>query len=188
MLKPFQRFFCLFIVCLVTLSACANEDAPKMTSTDNRQYTLQDFIGKGHWVVVNVWATRCPYCRHELFDLSSFHEAHYLEKGAKKDAMILGLTLRLPDFDLPDRNYVKQFQEDYLIDYPLLLVDKAIAEQVIGKPVDMVPLSFFYNPKGKLVHQIKGMVTEAMLEEVIARKSDTYQEIWAKEMPPEYRP
>ncbi|MFV1921312.1 MAG: redoxin domain-containing protein [Methylotenera sp.] len=33
-------------------------------------------ISHGKWVVVNAWATACPYCRHELFNLTSLHEPH----------------------------------------------------------------------------------------------------------------
>lgn len=180
-------YYCLLLL-LLPMVACSGTQSPAMLGTDGNQYTLTDYVGRGKWVVVNVWATRCPYCRHELFDLGNFHERHYLSKNGKQDAMILGLTIKLPDFDMPDRDYVAQFKEDYLIDYPLLLVDQQIAQAVIGKPVNMVPLSFFYNPKGQLVYQIKGMVTKDMLEQVIQRKSSEYKEVWAKEMPPEYSP
>jgi len=187
MMNMIFRFLIVFSL-LLSVNACAEPSVPSMQGTDGKQYTLNDYIGKGHWTVVNVWATRCPYCRHELFDLGNFHQQHYLSKGGKKDAMVLGLTIQLPDFDMPDRDYVAQFKEDYLIDYPLLLVDQQLVQAVVGKPVNMVPLSFFYNPQGKLVYQIKGMVTQEMLEQVINRKSNEYKEVWAKEMPPEYRP
>lgn len=178
------------LILLLSLTACTSDHGHdvRMTSTDGKQYALNDYIGKGQWVVVNVWATRCPYCKHELFDLGNFHEAHFLKAGAKQDAMVLGLTIHLPNFTMPDQAYVAQFKEDYLIDFPLLLVDQALAQQVIGKPINMVPMSFFYNPTGQLVYQLNGMVTENILEAVIARKSTTFKHAWAKEIPPEYRP
>lgn len=154
-----------------------------MTGIDGKQYVLSDFVGQGKWVLANVWATACPYCRSELFDLSNFHEAHYLD-----DAMVIGLTLELTDFSMPDREHVAQFSEDHLIEYPVLLVDKPLVEQVIGKPVDIIPVTFFYNPEGKLVYLLKGVLTEDIIETVMARKSSTYEEAWAKEVPPEYQP
>lgn len=81
-----------------------------MSSTDGQQYALNDYIGKGHWVVVNIWATKCPYCRHELFYLDNFHHKHYLKYGAKKDAMVLGLTIKLPEYTLPEQAYITQFK------------------------------------------------------------------------------
>jgi hypothetical protein len=63
-----------------------------------------------------------------------------------------------------------------------------VASQVIGEPVDMVPLSFFYNPKGELVYRLNGMVTEQKLEEIIQRKDASYRTEWAEEVPPVYAP
>jgi thiol-disulfide isomerase/thioredoxin len=188
MLKNIRLIITFTLLALMPLTACASDHDVRMMNTDGKAYALNDYIGQGKWVVVNVWATRCPFCRHELFDLGNFHEDHYLKAGAKKDAMVLGLTINLPDFTMPDKDYVAQFKEDYLIDFPLLLVDQALAQQVIGKPINMVPVSFFYNPEGKLVYQLKGMATEAVLNAIISRKSSDYKQAWAKEMPPEYRP
>lgn len=163
--------------------AVAENHALKLDGIDGKQHALNEYVGHGKWVVVNVWATACPYCRHELFDLINFHEAHH-----KKDAIVIGLTIEWPSFELPDSQYVTDFASDYFIDYPLLLVNADIANRVIGKPVDMVPISFFYNPQGQLVHRISGMVTEEMLEKVIQQKDSSYSTEWAEEMPPEYRP
>lgn len=133
-----------------------------MQGIDGQQHQLEDYIGQGQWVVVNVWATACPYCRRELFDLASFHEKH-----ANKDAMVLGLTLDLATFDLPDSKHVKDFAESYLIEYPLLLVSGELATQVTGKRVHTVPMTFFYNPKGELVYHFTGEMDLEMLEAVI---------------------
>ncbi len=133
-----------------------------MQGIDGQQHQLDDYIGKGQWVVVNVWATACPYCRRELFDLASFHEKH-----ANKDAMVLGLTLDLATFGVPDSEHVKNFAESYLIEYPLLLVSGELASQVTGKHVHTVPMTFFYNPEGKLVYHFTGEMDVEMLEAVI---------------------
>jgi len=197
----FMRIFrSIYIIALVLLPTLAQgaDHSMRMMSTDGKPYALNDFIGKGQWVVVNVWATRCPYCREELFALGNFHDKHFLQRkranlantqqGKIKPAMVLGLTIQLPDFTMPDLDHVAQFKDDYLIDFPLLLVDQALAQRVIGKPIDMVPVSFFYNPAGELVYQLKGMATEALLEAIIDRTSSTFETSFAKEMPPEYRP
>lgn len=197
MLKIISLLLSFSLFAILPLMGNAADHTARMMGTDGKPYALNDFIGKGQWVVVNVWATRCPYCREELFALGNFHDQHTLQNGAnlanikqgkKKPAMVLGLTIQLPDFNLPDLEHVAQFKEDYLIDFPLLLVDQALAQQVIGKPINMVPLSFFYNPKGQLVYQLKGMATEEMLEAIIDRTSASYEEAFAKEIPPEYRP
>jgi len=193
MLKPI-RFFSYFLLTLF-LAACSQDESKEqdvsqaapteqtamMTDLDGKQRALSEFVGKGKWAVVNVWATDCPFCRDELFDLNNFHEKHI-----EQDAMVIGLTLNLDDFSMPDRDVVAAFQDDYFIDYPVMLVDQALAEAMIGKPVEIVPLTFFYNPEGKLTYQLKGLITEEILEAVIHRKDSEYKEVWAKQVPPVY--
>jgi peroxiredoxin len=168
---------------VLTQAVFAEDHQLLLDGIDGKKHALEEYIGHGKWVVVNVWATSCPYCRHELYDLGNFYEAHH-----KKDAIVLGLTIDWPSFELPDKAYLTKFASDYIIDYPLLMVDKAQVTQVIGQPVNMIPISFFYNPKGKLVYRLNGMVTEKVLEKVISDPDKSYQVEWADKVPPVYRP
>lgn len=163
--------------------AMAENHTILLNSIDGKKHALSEYVGHGKWVVVNVWATACPYCRQELFDLNNFHTRHH-----KKDAIVVGLTVDWPSFDYPEQRYLADFAESHFIDYPLLIVNGELASHVVGKPVNMVPLSFIYNPKGQLMRRINGMVTEAMLEGVIQSKEFQYRTDWADEVPPEYQP
>lgn len=183
MLKQLPFYFCCMFLLVFTQTAFCADHKLLLDGTDGKKHALQEYIGNGKWVVVNVWATACPYCRHELYDLTNFHDAHH-----DKDAMVLGLTLDFPSFDFPDSERLAKFASDYFIDYPLLLVNGDVASRVIGKSVDMVPLSFFYNPEGKLVYRLNGMVTEKVLEAVIKSDRSGYEAEWADEVPPEYQP
>ncbi len=178
-----QIFFSSILLLLPLQVALAEEHALMLKGVDGQKHALSEYVGHGKWVVVNVWATACPYCRHELFDLTNFHNAHH-----DKDASVLGLTLDFPSFDFPNKEYLADFASSHFIDYPLLMVNGEVASKVIGKSVDMVPLSFFYNPEGQLVRRINGMVTEQILEDVIKQKQSTYHTDWAEEVPPEYQP
>ena len=143
---------------------------------DGKQHSLNEYIGKGQWVIVNVWATACPSCQRELFDLVSFHDGHYM-----KDAMVLGLTLDLESFGIPEKEYVANFASTYLVDYPLLLVSGETASKAIGKPVAMVPMTFFYNPNGKLVHELTGELNAQILEDLILSKSNRTTNLYQKQ-------
>lgn len=182
MRKRLQIFLYTVLLLLSTQVAVAENHSILLNSIDGKKHALSEYIGHGQWVIVNVWATACPYCRQELFDLNNFHTAHY-----KKDAMVVGLTVDWPSFDDPERSYLTDFAESHFIDYPLLMVNGALASQVIGQPVNMVPLSFVYNPQGQLVRRINGMVTQTMLEAVIKSKGSQYRTDWADEVPPEYQ-
>lgn len=184
-LKNSIRFF----VCILLLSfflthkAFSESHDILLESTNGNKHSLNEYIGKGKWVVVNVWATACPYCRDELEDLNNFHTRHH-----NNNAIVIGLTLDWPSFGFPDKDYLVNFALDYFIDYPLFLVDAELASKVIGKQVNMIPLTFFYNPEGDMVLRLNGVVTEAMLEKVIKNKNASYHEEWAKEVPPEFKP
>ncbi len=177
-----RLFITIIVFLLASPSAIAENRTLLLNGTDGKKHALNEYVGRGKWVIVNVWATACPYCRHELFDLTHFHNAHY-----KKDAMVLGLTLDFPSFDYPDMAYLADFADSHFIDYPLLMVNGEVASEVIGQPVDMVPLTFIYNPKGQLVRRINGMVTSKMLDAVLKQNPFTYRTDWADVVPPEYQ-
>ena len=173
-------FFILF-----TFSPAGFTEAQDLALEDvnGAYHSLDNYVGKGKWVVVNVWATACPYCREELFDLNDFYDKH-----KNKDAIVIGLTLDYPSFGYPDKEELANYAMEYFIDYPLLMVDQKLATKVIGKPVDMIPLTFFYNPEGELVHRINGVLTEQMLDEVIEQQDSSYTTEWADRLPPEFKP
>jgi peroxiredoxin len=176
--------FVLFIYLLFTsYLLLAAGHALKLEGIDGEKHALNDYVGHGKWVVVNVWATACPYCRHELYDLTNFHNAHQ-----DKEAIVVGLTIDWPSFEYPEKNYLADFASSHFIDYPILMADGELASRVIGQSVDMVPISFLYNPEGKLVKRINGMVTEKVLEEVIRQNPEDYHLDWADVVPPEYLP
>jgi len=93
-----------------------------------------------------------------------------------------------PSFGYPDKEDLANFALEYFINYPLFMVDQKLASKVIGKPVDMIPLTFFYNPEGELVYRINGVVTKEMLEQVIMREDSPYSMQWAEQVPPEFKP
>jgi peroxiredoxin len=173
------RLFIFSILLIMTQVTCSQEHDLLLEGVDGKQHTLNEYIGKGKWVVVNVWATACPYCRRELFDLANFHDKHN-----ETDAMVLGLTLDLESFDMPDKAYVTNFASTYLIDYPLLLVSGDIASKVIGIPITTVPMTFFYNPEGEMVYQFTGELHEQILEDIIRNKKPLNHQSRIKDVTP----
>jgi len=178
-----RKLIYTLIILLFSHSVFSEISEPLFEGLDGSKHYLSDYVGKGKWVVVNVWATGCPYCRAELDTLIDFHDQHH-----NKDAIVIGLTLDWPTFNLPDKEDVSNFALDYFIEYPLFMVDAELASNVIGKPVNMIPLTFFYNPDGDLVLRLNGVVTSEQLEKVIKYDHVRYQVKWAEEVPPEFKP
>jgi len=60
---------------------------------------------------------------------------------------------------------VRQFVERFKVNYPVVLGDYDLAEQV-GE-VTVLPTSYLYNPRGELVSYQQGMLTRDSVESYI---------------------
>lgn len=123
---------------------------------------LSDYLGKGKWVLFNVWGPKCPPCLEEVAELVSFHESH-----ASKGAMVVSLALDFPSFGYAKVDQVATFVDEYFVNFPVLLGDARLAEQVTGQRLLGTPSSFLYDPEGELAAVQVGSVTQEMIENFI---------------------
>ena len=157
-----KNILSLIMLIAISFSSFADTESFSLKGTDGKQHPLSEYIGKDKWVVVNIWSSACKFCRHELPDLIDFHEAH-----RKEDAMVLGIAIDLETFGYPDESTVKDFLQDYFIDYPNLFASADQAAEFIGAPITSIPISFFYNPHGKLIGHWSGIISREQLENII---------------------
>ncbi|HEY0841512.1 TlpA disulfide reductase family protein [Methylotenera sp.] len=126
-------------------------------------FLLKDMTGvqhqlshyKGKWVLVNYWATWCPPCLEEVPDLVNLYDQH-----RQKDLMVLGVV-----FDYKDVSEVKAYVDDMLMSYPIVLGDDSVVEQI--GTAEVMPTTFIYNPKGKLVKVKRGIVTKQYVDNLM---------------------
>ena len=121
--------------------------------------SLADYVGKGKWVIFNVWGPSCPPCLEEVNELVSLHEDH-----VNKDAMVVSLALDFPSFTYAKKDEVAAFVEDYFVNFPVLLGDARLAQQVTGQRLLGTPSSYIYDPQGKLAAVRVGTITQEMVE------------------------
>jgi thiol-disulfide isomerase/thioredoxin len=143
------------IAVLILAAVSSGAFAFTVTDTKGKTHRLADY--KGKWVLVNFWATWCPPCLEEMPDLQKLHET-------RKDLAVIGIAMEYRD---PD--YVKQFADDLLVSFPIVLGDNKIAAQ-IGR-VPGLPTTYLYDPTGKLVAQNVGALTREAVERYIEQKS-----------------
>lgn len=115
---------------------------------------LDDQALRGKVVLVNFWATWCPFCRHEMPAMQAFYRAH-----AAHGFEILAVSIE--DEAAP----VARFMHAADYDFPAALANPSIA-RAFGS-IDRVPVSFILDRRGVIRYRIMGQVTSARLRGLI---------------------
>lgn len=136
-----------------------------LEDTAGKMQRLDQYIGQGKWVVLNIWGPGCPPCREEMPDLVRFHDKH-----VEHDAMVVGIAIDFPGYGYADKTKVIEFAEEYLIDFPLLLSDASISERLGLGMLQGLPTTYIYSPEGEVVGMQVGAITEKILDNFLRKK------------------
>ncbi len=131
-----------------------NQALPNLpfTTLDGRQGSLENLRGKV--VLINFWATWCPYCRKEMPAMQRFYQ-DYQAKGFE----ILAFST---DDDVAK---AVQYMREAGYTFPAAMADPAI-QQTFG-PISQIPMSMIIDRDGHLRHKIKGQVYYGRLEDLV---------------------
>lgn len=110
---------------------------------------------KGKWVYINYWASWCPSCVEEISEFNRFYEHHKNEN----------LALYAVNFDGLSQRKQNVLSKRFNIRYPSLLQDPREALQLGDIPG--IPVTFIFNPKGKLVETLYGGQTLESLDKIM---------------------
>ena len=119
---------------------------------DGRVVHLEQLRGKV--VLVNFWATWCPYCRHEMPAMADFYQ-DYRGKGFE--------ILALSQDDDPAKVTAFLAKEGYR--FPVAM-DNAAIDAAFGG-VSRLPTSFLLDKKGRVRQKISGQVHYPRLESLV---------------------
>ena len=131
-----------------------NEPPPHLsfTTLDGRMGTLESLRGKV--VLVNFWATWCPYSRHEMPAMQAFYN-DYQAKGFE----ILAFSVD----DEPSK--VESYLREQGYTFPALMAN-AEQSHAFGD-VSRLPTSFIIDRNGRIRHKISGQVHYGRLQNLI---------------------
>ncbi|OIR01191.1 thiol-disulfide oxidoreductase ResA [mine drainage metagenome] len=147
-----EVLFALFLSLCATHVALADDWSLK--DKDGVHYRLSE--QKGKWVLVNFWAPWCEPCLQEMPSLDALQKLH-------KDLLVIGVAV------LYRKNQeVMDAVRSTSVSYPIVLGNEDIASD-FGEMKGM-PTSFLYSPSGKLVGHHDGPLTQADIEQVMARQ------------------
>ncbi|MCB1802906.1 MAG: TlpA family protein disulfide reductase [Gammaproteobacteria bacterium] len=139
-----------------------------LTDFDGRPQTIQDYAGKGKWLVVQYWAHDCGICNQEAPNYARFHDEH-----AEQDAQVLGISI--------DGAGNRAEAEAYIARHELTFPN------LIGEPVPVMlnfmsltqesfrgtPTFLLYSPDGTLKAAQAGAVPVESIKAYIARNSSS---------------
>jgi len=153
-LKKISYIFCLALCFMASMGLASAESAASFAMKDlaGKTHRLADYRGK--WVVLNYWATWCPSCLDEIPDLATLSEKH------KANLVVLGVAV-----DYKNEKEVRDFVDDMLVSYPIILGTPKVFSQFGSPPV--LPTTLIFNPKGKLVQTKQGKVTRGYIESLM---------------------
>ncbi len=155
-----SRRFWLILILLVPLVTWAGGPSIVLKDFTGKDRNVNEFIGKGKWVVVVVWAYDCHVCNEEIHYVNAFHEAR-----KDKDAIVLGVSI--DGYDLKES--AKAFVDKHSLRFTNLIAEPE--QEVMMKfgagPFIGTPTYYVYTPNGELVGQNVGAVTKQELDDFI---------------------
>lgn len=147
----------LLAACLLAApvyAAMPAQPSLKVTTLDGKPYDLA--AERGHWVIVNFWATWCVPCIKELPEISQYVKTH-------PDVRAIGIA-----YDDTDPADIRAFLGKHPVSFPVAQVtmDKPLTD--FDEPLGL-PTTYLIGPDGKVAKHFTGPVTPALLTAAIGQ-------------------
>ena len=165
--KSLNKVFGFIMIPLMLLfSQVQAAPTPLFTDFENTTKQLEDYVGKGQWTVVMLWASNCHFCKKEIGNYVKFNH-----EGEKINAKVMGISVD----GVEGKSEAQAFITKYKVDFPNLLGEYERVgrwyEYKTGQNWKGTPTLLIYTPEGKLRAQQAGAVPTALLEKFILRES-----------------
>jgi len=167
-----QRVLYLSLIMTIVIPSSVHAAGPdvELMRIDGVEQQLTDYIGRGKWVVVNVWSPSCSACVKELPELERFEKKH------RGKITVLGVTIDFPSFEYGRIDILRTFLKHHPLEYPLFLADLESASDVIGNRLVGIPLTAIFHPNGKVLARWPGDIESDEIEEYMQNYSDYLSE------------
>ena len=144
------------------LPSSAYASAPDLSLKDMQgvEQPLSQYIGKGKWTVLVIWAEDCEACNAEIENYDFFHE-----ENESKNAQILGVSVDGWDKIILARDFVNR----HGLSFPNLVIEPDMNEilKLGGGNFIGTPTIYIYTPKGEIVASQAGAVPVNIIEDFI---------------------
>jgi len=123
------------------------------TTVTGEPYDLAEY--RGHWVVVNFWASWCAPCLKEMPELSELH-------ARRGDINVIGLA-----YEEIEAETIHALLDERPVSYPVAIVDVNNPPPDFATPRGL-PTTYLIAPDGKLARQFLGPVSVEQIEQVVS--------------------
>lgn len=129
-------------------------------SVNGKEIYLSDFVGKGNYVLADMWASWCGPCRDEIPNLAEIYN-EYKDKGL----IVLGIAT----WDKPER--ILKAIKDLNITWPQLLDTQEQAMKLYG--INGIPHIILFSPDGTiLARDLRGDNMKLKVKEVMQNNNN----------------
>ena len=167
MLRRLIRPWLLLLAVLVSGSAIAGSETV-LKDFAGKPASIEQFGGKGKWLVVVMWASDCHVCDMEMPDYVAFHNKH-----EKTDARVLGISM---DGEAKKAD-AQAFIASHKMDFPNLIGEPQALMlyymMTTGGSFAGTPTILLYNPAGELRAAQAGAVPPSVIEDFMAKETAT---------------
>lgn len=164
------RYGALCVLAAGLLWLVAADAAESLQDMQGTQRTLDEFTGKGKWVVLMLWASDCHICNEEAHSLVAFHEKH-----KNDDAIMLGISLD----GWEGRDAAAEFIDRHGVTFENLIADPfegtALYTRLTGRPWIGTPTFMVYSREGELLAQQVGAIETTIIEDFMASQDAARQ-------------
>ena len=137
-----------------TPAAASDTPELRIATIDGKTYDLAEH--RGHWVVVNFWATWCAPCIREMPELSALDTM-------REHIEVVGLA-----YEEIEKADMQAFLKQHPVSYPIAIVDVADPPKAFDTPKGL-PMTYLIGPDGKIAEKFLGPVDAKKLENAIAQ-------------------
>jgi len=156
----------LLILSFSLLLQVAQADFKGFEDFQGKPQVLKNYVGKGKWLVVMIWASDCHICNKEAHQYVDFHMVH-----SDEDATVLGISIDGESRKIEAEKFIKK----HAIDFPNLIAEPAYAgrmyQELTGSSFLGTPSFLIFSPEGELKAADAGAVPATVIEEFIAQNS-----------------
>ena len=164
-MNPLSLIKALHTVILLTLFTISSS-ALAFTDLEGKVASIQSYLGKGKWTIVEVWTSDCHSCRQHMPSMVKFD-------GKLKNVRFLGISLDSSDHFSKTKAFLTEFE----IKFPTLISNpievNAWMLENIGESLIGTPTFILFDEKGELSAVQAGIVSVEKLESFILKNSAT---------------